>query len=694
MDNTSAREFLHTAGNGAMEPAISHRQDFPPNGPSALVAEGTALASLTHHCESVEASVALELAYDLFRTRHVDYMAVVRDGRVIGLCSRGEIGFVMGSRFGFSLYSHSPVETVLVRAPLVVALQAPVREVLDRALARTGESFHQDVVLVDGERRLVGLVRAESLAQLQSQLVAQQLDALRQQHEILRQQHMDLFRANHAVRQSKGLYLGLFEGHSLGVALLDVDGGIHEHNRRLAELLGFGDTLASLISLVAWVEERERPTFLAMLRAQAEGRNAPASKEFTLHITGRGARFFRCSTGWIQETGQICACLDDITDQRLLERKLARQEKQTLLDTLVGGIAHELNNKLTPVMGFAGLLSIDGTEDDRRHVHYIQQSVQEAAHIIRQLLQLSKPIAHVTQPVEFRTVVEETLLMLRFQIRAAHCEVVTRLSAEPVWVMADPGQLKQVTINLVLNALQAIEGLAASAITVELRPAGTQAMLHITDSGCGSPEENLGRIFDPFFTTKGPERGTGLGLSICYSIVRQHGGEISVESQPGAGARFTVSLPLDTGAASAFVPTRRDMQPTRGVRPVPSTARVLVVDDDEIVRNLLQELVRRQFGCQVDVVSHGGEALLALEREHYALILSDIQMPVMNGMDLYRRVRELHPTMARRFVFITGHPGDRVLVGEIGAWDIPVIGKPFSLERLADVCGPLISAVH
>ncbi len=658
---------------------------------TVLGAEATPLESLVHHRESVDAGTPLESAHRDFRDRQVEFMAVCREGCVIGLCARGQIGFVMGSRFGFALYSHSPVETALVAEPLIVMHDTPVRELLDRAMARHGDAFHEEVVLVDADRRLLGLIPVEALAQLQSRLVAEQLDELRRQQAALLEQNLELFRANHALRQSQGLYLGLFEGHTLGVALLDVDGGIHEHNQRLAELLGFAETSAALISLTPWVAETDRPAFLALLQAHADSGTAAATRELVLHLPGRGARLFRCSTGWIRETGQICACLDDITDQRTLERNMLRREKQTLLDTLVGGIAHELNNKLTPVLGFADLLSVDRGADVQRYADYIQKSVGEAAGIVRQLLQLSKPVAPAAQLVDLRTVVEETLVMLRFQLRESPCEVRTVFSATPVWVMAEAGQLKQVTINLVLNALQAMENRAGGMLAIEVHACepARQAVLTVTDNGCGIAAENLGRIFDPFFTTKGPERGTGLGLSICFSVVRQHGGDIAVESQPGSGARFTITLPLEDVGALLFAPATGTAA-APGPADVPRGERVLVVEDEEVVRRLLQEMLRAQFGCRVDLAGNGAEALDLLVRENYALVLSDIRMPVMSGPEFFLHLREVRPGIARRFVFLTGYPGDRRLEEEIAQWDVPVIPKPFTLARLAEVCTPFL----
>ena len=665
-------------------------QEFPSASPPALRAEETLLESLVHHREVVEAHLPLEAMQRIFRDRNVEFIAVQRSGRVLGLCSRGQIGFLMGSRFGFALNSAMPVETALTPRPLLIPHDLPVRDVLARALSRHGEEFHEDVVLIDKEHRLLGLIRVEALAQLQSSLVTQQVDELSQQHARLQQQNLELFRANHAARQSHGLYLGLFENHTLGVALLDQQGVIVQHNRQLEELINLENGAVASPSLAARVAEGKRGEFLALLGAHARGEETPGAREFMFNIPGRGSRLFRCSMGWIRETGQICACLDDITEQRAMERVMLQQEKQKLLDTLVGGIAHELNNKLTPVQGFADLLNFTADPGTRRYTELITTSVMEAAQIIKQLRQLSKPNGHEAHSIDLRMVVEETLLVLGFKLRDAGCRVRKQFSPHPVWVLADAGQLKQVTMNLVLNALDAMEGLPDAELSLTVDEARDKARLVVSDNGTGIAPEVMGRIFDPFFTTKGPVLGTGLGLSLCFSIVRQHEGEITVESTPGTGARFTVTFPQDMGAAPLFLPDPEDSPKPRATPARWGENRVLVVEDEEVLRLLLQEMFSVQFGCRVDVAPNGAEALAAIGCESYALVLSDIRMPVMSGTDFYLHLRENHPAMARRFVFITGHPGEKALETQIAEWNVPVIAKPFQLSRLVEICGPFL----
>jgi CheY-like chemotaxis protein len=361
-----------------------------------------------------------------------------------------------------------------------------------------------------------------------------------------------------------------------------------------------------------------------------------------------------------------------------------RQEKQHLLDTLVGGIAHELNNKLTPVQGFAEILALRAAGEMREQLFLIRQSVQEAARIVRQLLQLSKPETVKLVPVDVGAVVEEALLFLKFQLREARCEAAFQRAAEPVVVLADPGQVKQILVNLVMNAVQAMESTAGAAVAVSVRQAGTTAVITVADNGPGIHPENLGRIFDPFFSTKGPDRGTGLGLSICFSIARQHGGDISVENVFGKGATFTVTMPIFAGSCAPEPEARAGGSPRAGGR----RFRVLVADDEVVVRLLLQEMLRSNFLCDVDLASNGSEALELSTRADYDLIVSDVRMPRMSGPEFLRQLIECRPNLAERFVFITGNQGDLALRDEIAHWNVPVLAKPFTQSGLLKVCEP------
>jgi len=683
-----------SAGNDVTAPAPSRLDfalglaEFAP-APTALSAESTPLESLVQHRCSVDHDTHFEEVYRFFQKHEIEFAALVREGRVSGLCSRAKLGFMLRSRYGFALYSRGPAHLAQVAHPLVFNCTTPIRRILDTALARKGDEFHEDVVLVDEENRMLGLIAVETLAHLQSRLVNDQLGELRRQHAQLREQNLELFQTNHALRQARGLYQGLFASNTLGIALLDVNGVVRTHNRRLAELLNFGASPREPFALSDWVNERERPQFCDLLRTYQQRDPTPSTHEFTLLVEGRGPRLFRLNTGWIAETSQICACFEDIVDRRAMERHLRREEKHLLLDTLVGGIAHELNNKLTPVMGFAELLTPSLDERSQLYVSYINKSVVEAANIVRQLLQLSKPDSGHPQLVDLRQVVEESLVMLKFQIRERETQVRLTLPPAPVNVLADIAQLKQVLMNLAINALQAMATTAEPMLDIAVGRSGTSVWMTVKDNGTGISPGILGRIFDPFFTTKGTDKGSGLGLSICSSIARKYGGDIAVESEPGCGASFAVSFPAAAetipNANTQIVPAARPLQENEL-----ANCRVLVVEDEDVLSKLLQEVVRSHFGCGVDAAACGTEGLALAMRGGYDLIISDIRMPEMDGLELYLRVREVQPAMAKRFLLVSGHAGDRQIDEEIRRWNIPLVAKPFTMTSLAGACIPFL----
>jgi signal transduction histidine kinase len=680
------------AGRSPLDQAIINaRIEIPKtlgSDPLPLPAEAIDLEKLVEHRLTISSHQTLGQAHSRFRECAADFFAVLDEETVLGLCARNRVGFILGSRYGFALYSDTPVGQALIPKPLFITEGTPIRAILEAAFARDGDAFYEDVILVDANQKLKGLIGARKLVQLQSRLVSDQFAELYRQHDATRKQNLELFQANNALRQSQALYQALFESHSLGVALLDVRGMLQTCNRRLTELLVFASDDVMPHRLVQRLQEHERHSFLAMLAAHEHNpERQPLVHEYALDIPGRGPRKFCVTTSWIQETGQISACFDDVTERRALENLMIRQEKQLLLDTMVGGIAHELNNKLTPVLGFAELLKLEKNQRIQNYAQNIGRSLEEAAHIIRQLLQLSKPISDQLALIDLRQVLQESLTMLKFQLCDSGCSVQTFAPASAVPVLADFAQLKQVVINLVINALQAMEGRPSPKIQMRIWATEKTACLSISDTGTGIPDEIIGRIFDPFFTTKGPDRGTGLGLSICTTILHLLGGDIAVESQPGTGSVFTVTLPLGSELSPGLLhPKSQSKAPFKSC----ALAQILAVDDEDVLRNVLQEMLHSCFNCSVDLAPNGAEALEAISRKHYDLIVSDIRMPVMSGPELYSRLKEMNHDAAKHFVFMTGHAGDKELETKIAEWGVPVIAKPFRLSRLSEVCFPYL----
>jgi signal transduction histidine kinase/ActR/RegA family two-component response regulator len=639
--------------------------------------EATPLRELAHHREAVVHDARMEDVHRFFSERQIDFAALVRDGRVTGICGRSQLGFLLGSRFGFALNARSPAHMAGIKRPLVFVEKTPLREVLQASLGRHDDEFYEDVALVDNEHQLIGLIPVEGLVQLQSRLVNAQLEEMRRQN-------VELFAAGHAVRQAQALSAGLFASDAIGVGLLSSTGRLQTCNRRLGELLGMGSQLPAELSVDSLLLESERPLWRKLLLTLEQNKYSNCAEDCELEVTGRGRRIMHFSLGWIAETSQICVCVDDITQQREIERHLQREEKQKLLDTLAGGIAHELNNKLTPVLGYAELLAHGASVAQAKYVGYIRKGVQESANIIRQLLRLAKPEGGRPEVMDLCEVIREAATMLQFQVSEARAQLRLEIGTVGLPINGDPGQLKQVVMNLALNALHAMADTAQPLLAMAAGRDSIGVYFSVRDNGTGISPEVVGRIFDPFFTTKSPDKGTGLGLSICHSIVRQHNGEIKVWSKPGEGTCFTIRLPA---LPAAMIPSRRSHTPfgSAAERTV-GNRRVLVVEDELVIRNFLKEAVRHLYGCAVDEAADGREGLTLVYQHDYDLILSDIRMPVMTGPEFYLRLRDYRPALAGKVVFVTGHMGQDQLQEDIARWGVPVLAKPFTMDRLGQMC--------
>jgi len=254
-------------------------------------------------------------------------------------------------------------------------------------------------------------------------------------------------------------------------------------------------------------------------------------------------------------------------------------------------------------------------------------------------------------------------------------------------VQGDSAQLKQVLINLMLNAIHAMEGRPEPRLSLSLTQAEGSVNLLVRDNGTGITKEIMKRIFDPFFTTKGT-RGTGLGLSISSGIIRQQGGELSVESTPGQGAVFAIRLPSRNPAYQAPPVDERGAEPA--IIRSRSRSRVLVVDVEEFVRQFMQETLRMEFGCSIETAADGREAVGKLAESSYDLILSDIRMPQMDGLQLLSWLAQHRPLLTERVVFVTGHAGTIELDQALEHLRRPVIRKPFKRETIISISRPFL----
>ena len=382
--------------------------------------------------------------------------------------------------------------------------------------------------------------------------------------------------------------------------------------------------------------------------------------------------------------------LMDVSERKKIGEQLRRAEKLSALGQLIAGVAHELNNPLAVVIGYSQLLA-EKSGLDKETVDNIQRIHHESARasrIVRDLLSFARPSEPQKKAVNINRLVASVLETQEANLQAAGIQLEQRLASDLSTTMADPGQIEQVLVNLIGNAIHVLgERPNPRVLTVRTEEAGNYIRMIVADNGPGIPRDIMGRIFDPFFTTKPLGKGTGLGLTISNTIVQEHRGRILAENQPAGGAKFTVDLPI---VQCAVTPTA-DRLPPKIKRPAAGAAKrtVLVVDDEPNIVDLLK-MVLTQDGYEVATATNGQEALERIAARSYDLILSDMRMPGMDGREFFETVKKQNPALAHRIVFVTGDtvsPDTQAFFNDTGnCW----LSKPFSIAQVEDTANEVL----
>jgi two-component system, cell cycle sensor histidine kinase and response regulator CckA len=380
----------------------------------------------------------------------------------------------------------------------------------------------------------------------------------------------------------------------------------------------------------------------------------------------------------------------DVTERRSLERQLAQAQKMEAIGQLAGGVAHDFNNLLTVISGYSNLLlqSLSPIDPASEQVREIAKAADRAAALTRQLLAVSRKQVFEPANVDINSVIRESLGMLR-RLIGEDIEIRIVLAAEELRALVDAGQLGQVIMNLAVNARDAMPkggvllietGAAAlgpeDEQTHSAMAAGSYVQLMISDTGVGMDQATLARIFEPFFTTKAPGEGTGLGLSTVYGIVKQSNGDVRAYSEPGRGTTFRIYLPRVFERMAAPV-AQEAPAPARG------SETLLLVEDEPSLRKLMREILR-QAGYKVIDAANGGEALLVCEQysSEIALIITDLVMPGMTGMDLAKRLEALRP--GTKVLYMSGYSSHAALANGALVRHEHFIQKPFTPSALTD----------
>jgi two-component system, NtrC family, sensor kinase len=513
-----------------------------------------------------------------------------------------------------------------------------------------------------------------------------------------------------------------------GVLIFGGSGRIRASNDRFAQMLGLDPRavreLGTFERLVESVSARFAHPAEFAGRWRRRGNRAEEAAHDELEFAGpprkvverltrpvrdsRGTRF-----GWIE-------VYRDITSQRVTQSKQAQTEKMASLGQLVSGIAHELNNPLTSIQGYAQLLlSRRSAPDQLADAKHICEEAERAGRIVKNLLLFAREAKLERRPVDLNEIVERALALRSYELKIENIETTLDLDPGLPAILADASQLLQVVLNLVINAEQAISEargvsavpdgalepdyiydrahghrIAAGHIRIRTRHTSEQRLaLEVSDDGPGIPRDAVPRIFDPFFTTKPAGVGTGLGLSIAYGIVREHGGEISVESERGDGAKFVVELSAAATARSRIArPGVAPVTPAplalvsseRGHKLATRAERILVVEDEPTVAQLIVDVLTED-GYRVDKLLDSRQAIERTQTHDYDLVVCDLKMPHVDGRAFYRALADAESPLRHRFVFVTGDTLSPRTLEFLESSGLPYLAKPFFVEELQQV---------
>jgi signal transduction histidine kinase/AmiR/NasT family two-component response regulator len=503
--------------------------------------------------------------------------------------------------------------------------------------------------------------------------------------------------------------LTLVEWLDQGVILFDEGEKIRALNLRFAQLAGLAPdeadkmgTLEGLISRLAPCTQ-DPEQFGEHWREMAHQEEAGARVEIRLtrpasRVLERVSRPIWNGSG--ERLGRI-EIYKDLTAQRIFQARLLQTEKLAALGQMVSGVAHELSNPLTSIVGYAQRLLLRQDDLGRaEEVHRIFSEGERAGGILRRMLLAARETPEERRPIALNQLIQRTVELQRLSMEAEKIRLEMDLDPLLPPVQGDGGQLQQVLMNLIGNARQALETKGEGG-TIQLRSerAGKQRVrVVVSDTGPGIPESVQARIFDPFFTTKAEGSGTGLGLSIVLAIVREHGGQVYVQSPPGKGAAFSIELPaisklanprMDSNRQGAQLASREtEPSPAAGgmlrARGLVGTARhVLVVEDEPTVAQLIADVLCDE-GFQVEVLPDGSRAPERAASEEFDLVICDVKMPGLDGPHFYHSLVLAGNPLKDRFLFVTGD----VLAAQTREFleqnRLPYVAKPFRMEELTE----------
>jgi PAS domain S-box-containing protein len=501
-------------------------------------------------------------------------------------------------------------------------------------------------------------------------------------------------RAEEALRRSEEKYRDLFENANDAIFIVDSDLHYVEVNKKAVELLGYSKEELLTMKITDVIPPEQIP------RSQVEFeklRNRGSYEKFVGKVKTKDGRWLdvEVNSSAIMSDGNIIGSRDilrDITDRKKMEEELLRSQKLESLGVLAGGLAHDFNNLLTAILGNISLAKFDRPDNTiYSRLEEAEKAALRAQYLTQQLLTFARGGAPVMKTLSILKSVKDSAT---FALRGSRSRSEFSISDNLRPVEADEGQLSQVINNLIINADQAMpeggtvrvscENVALSGASGVPLPPGDYVKISVTDGGIGIPREHFEKIFDPYFTTK--QKGRGLGLATSYSIIKRHGGHITVESELGIGTTFSVYLPV-----SRQVSPQETVDETMIPR---GAGRVLVMDDEEIIRDVAGRILEK-LGYEVECVRNGAEAVAAYARARgkgrpFDAVIMDLTVPGgMGGKETLPKLQEIDPEV--KVIVSSGYSSDPIMAEFRKYGFRGVVSKPYTIKKLGETVQSVIA---
>jgi len=395
------------------------------------------------------------------------------------------------------------------------------------------------------------------------------------------------------------------------------------------------------------------------------------------------------TTNRSDELGVLAHTLQDMKERlQSSYDRLLQSEKMALIGQVVAGIAHELNNPLTIIIGHTEMMLLKGVDDQHRQpLTRIHDGAERASKIVKNLLTFARKKPPERLLSDTNKLIAKTLELRAYELKVNNIELITDLAPDLPSIMCDPHQLQQVLLNLIVNAEQAmLEANGKGRLTIRTRANNGSILIVVDDNGPGISMDNLRRVFDPFFTTKPVGKGTGLGLAICQGIVAEHGGKLRVDSTPGFGATFTVELPIAHRSHEKPVSSA-----VASVQKVDRPRTVLIVDDETHMRDLLADILRAD-GHGVFTAATGQEALDLISNNSFDMVITDMKMPDLDGAAFHKELKARNSPLASRVLFVTGDLMNPPTLRFLENCGNPWIAKPFEVSVIRDTVRRILNS--